>query len=228
MRKAAIFVEGQTELIFVRRLIEEMAGAHNVVFHEEKYHAKTYQTLSAVTPAGEAFFILLVNCCADNAVLSAILDRHPGLSNANYEIIIGLRDLYPLSHADLPVLSQSINSQLPAAGTIVSVIIAVAEVEAWFVQENLHFPIIDAAITRDSIQTAFNYDIDNDLAENLSNPALSLDSFYKIANKRYTKKRARISRTVGALDIDHLYLDRRVMLPSFDSFALELENFFNF
>jgi len=226
--KLAVFVEGQTELIFLRRLIEEIGGTNNLTFREERWHAKSFITLSTEPAAGQPFFVLIVDCCSDHAVLSAILDRHASLTAANYDLILGVRDLYPSSHADLPVLIADIATYLPAGGTPIEIVVAVAEIEAWFMQENLHFPKIDPSINRASVLATLHYDIDVDHAETLPHPAASLDQAYRIGSKRYTKSKARVSRTVKWLDYEHLYLDRRPMLQSFDSFVTHLESFFGF
>ncbi|MGA8814967.1 MAG: hypothetical protein WB523_20640, partial [Candidatus Sulfotelmatobacter sp.] len=222
MKKAAFFVEGQTELIFVRRLLEEIAGAHRIAFHEERRLGNNYLTLSSDVIADQSYFVLIVDCCSDGAVASAIIDRHASLGRAGYELILGLRDLYPLSLAELGLLRAGLASVLPTTAPTTHITVAVAEVEAWFMQENTHFLRIDRACTRAAIQAATGYDIDLDLAENLLHPARTLDQAYRVGSKRYSKKKKSVSRTVRALDYGHLYLDRRAMLGSFDEFATQM------
>ena len=140
-------------------------------------------------------------------------------------MIVGLRDLYPFIHAELPRLRAGLASVIPANAPTTHMTVAIAEVEAWFMQENTHFARIDPACTRSAIRVATGYDIDVDLAETLPHPAETLDLSYKVGNKRYTKSKKNISRTVDALDYAHLYLDRRAMLVSFDDFATQIELF---
>ncbi|MDH4985111.1 DUF4276 family protein [Aminobacter anthyllidis] len=225
MKKAAFFVEGQTELIFVRKLLEEIANPLNIAFEEEKFHAKSYVALSSDPINDQAYFALIVDCGSDGAVVSAMLDRYDGLVAANYELIVGLRDLYPLTHADLLDLRTGIGSVLPPGPPLVDVVIALTEVEAWFMQENTHFHRIDEACTKAAILAAIGYDIDLDLAENLPHPAKSLNDCYKIAKKSYNKSKKKVSRTIKSLDFAHLYLDRRARLASFNEFALKIEDF---
>ncbi len=225
MKRAAFFVEGQTELIFVRRLLEEIAGARNIAFHEERRHAKSYLVLKADHVVAQKYYALIVDCAADNAVASAILDRYAVLSAAGYELILGLRDLYPLSFGELPALRAGLGTILPTGNPQAHITIAVAEVESWFMQENTHFGRIDPACTRAAIQATTGFDIEMDSAEALPHPAVTLDTAYRIGGKRYKKSKKHISRTVRAIDCEHLYLDRRAMLASFNEFAVHIEKF---
>lgn len=228
MKKAAIFVEGQTELIFVRRLLEEIAGINNITFIEEQKHGRSYISLSAKsteTMEDRPYSILIVNCCSDGAVATAIKDRHAGLRANNYDIILGLRDLYPSNYADLLSLKTKLHSILPTANPPAKITIAIAEVEAWFLQENKHFAFINPACTKQAIRAATGYDIDVDMAETQFKPSKTLDDAYKVGGERYSKKKWSTHRTVFALDYAHLYLDRRKMLSSFDEFVTEIENF---
>jgi len=47
LRKLAIFVEGQTEMIFLERLLIEIAGAHAIVFDKLKEVAKSIAVLTS-------------------------------------------------------------------------------------------------------------------------------------------------------------------------------------
>lgn len=228
MKKIGIFVEGQTEQIFLERLIEEIAGRHNVAFHIEQWFSKQFTVLKSELVNDEQFFILIVDCCSDGAVVSAILSRYSGLEAANYDLILGLRDLFPLLHTDLLNLKSGIASVLPQGALPVHVTIAVAEIEAWFVQENTHFPRIDPQLSSANIHAQLGYDITTALAEDLLNPASTLNEIYQLAGKAYSKSKKRVGRTVGALDMGHLYLDRRAMLSSYDEFVGRLDNFFGF
>jgi hypothetical protein len=225
VKKGAFFVEGQTELIFVRRLLEEIAGARRIAFHEERLHAKSYTVLSSDVIADQSYFVLIVDCCSDGAVASAIIERHANLGVAAYDLILGLRDLYPFSIADLAALKAGLASVLPATAPTTHVTVAIAEVEAWFMQENTHFIRINRACTRPAIQAATGHDIDLDLAESLPHPAETLNLAYRVGNRSYSKKKKCVRRTVRVLDYDHLYLDRRAMLRSFDEFATQIERF---
>src|SRR5690606_28358221 len=112
--KAAIFVEGMTEVVFVKRLLQELAGAHHCIFVTEEYRSKGFIIVETDVPGGQKFEFLIVDCGSDSSVLTAILDRHAGLATSGYNRIYGLRDLYPLSPDDLEQIDKDIQEVLPA------------------------------------------------------------------------------------------------------------------
>jgi len=225
MKKAAIFVEGQTEQIFVERLLIEMAGQQNIAFHLEQWNAKQFIALKSDPVSDQQWFVIIIDCRGDGAVVSAIRSRYQSLIGAGYDLVLGLRDLYPMSHNELPLLQAGIASVLPVGNPPATIVVAVAEVESWFVQENTHYARIDANLTQNAIFAATGFDINAGLAESLAQPSATLDQAYGLVGMRYTKKKSHVGRTVGALDFEHLYLDRRQMLNSFNEFANQIEIF---
>ncbi|MDG2515633.1 hypothetical protein P7B04_23470 [Sphingobium yanoikuyae] len=225
MKRAAVFVEGQTEAIFIKRLLEEMAGEHAIVFSRERKHAGLYIIEAVSVARGQKYEVLIVDCCTDNQVLSSIIERYPSLEGAGYELIVGVRDLYPQPAASLPVVQAAIAPHLPVGAAVVFMAIAVQEVEAWFLQEETHFAKVDPALTSASIKSATGYDIHNDLSEEVAHPAGLLNDIYRIAGKAYRKTKKHVERTVDALDYHHLYLARRPVLDSLDALLLQLDNF---
>src|SRR5688572_9690876 len=100
MRKIAIFVEGQTELLFVDRLVQELAHESGLaVEHAEASggasRARRWKFLKrlAIQPHHECY-VLIVNCGGDSKVKSDILERYHGLKESGYSVILGLRDAY--------------------------------------------------------------------------------------------------------------------------------------
>lgn len=224
-KRMAIFVEGQTEITFVRRLLQEMVGEANVIIIEERKE-RGYFTLQKGFPnAGERYEVLAVNCGNDEEVATSIRDRYDNLVAAGYGLVIGLRDLYPKGHLDYQKLQDGINAGLPAGPAPCFVVVALTEVEAWFLQEQNHFLQVSPILDRQCIIDKINYDIDNDIAEDQVKPSKTLNSIYSIAGKRYTKKKYHVSNIVWSLDMENLYLDRRAKLTSFDRFVALIESF---
>jgi hypothetical protein len=223
MAKAAIFVEGMTEVVFVRRLLEELAGSALCVFTIEEFRKNSFSVVSVGVSSTHEHEFLVVDCGSDSSVLTAVLDRHGSLARAGYNYVCALRDLYPVPDGDLAQLEADIASYLPAVAPPIKVFIAKREVEAWFIQEDLHFPKIDTAINRASIHHQSGYDIELDSAETIGHPAGFLDDCYKIGGKRYKKRRKSVSRTVKCLDFENLCIERVARVPSFQSLLYELE-----
>ena len=223
-QKLAIFVEGRTEMAFVKRLIQEMVGQENVHIVEERKERGYYIVSAAPPPGGERYEVLVSNCGNDEQVATSIRERYDGLVKAGFGLIIGLRDLYPKTLSDLRALQQGIDSVLPQGAAPCHVVIAVTEIEAWFLQEQNHFLEISTRLSRQTIIDTLDYDVDVCLAEQVPKPSAMLNKIYQIVGKRYRKKTHEVSNLVWSLDMDNLYLDRRRMLSSFDRFASILES----
>ena len=122
MKKLAIFVEGQTEQIFVEALCSEVIGTKHLKL--EVYGAsgggqagpRTIQLLRAFGNTPEAqYFVMIVDCGCDNRVRSDIADRYDGLVAAGYAAVIGIRDVYPdVSFNDIPKLRAGLQMGLKA------------------------------------------------------------------------------------------------------------------
>jgi hypothetical protein len=90
MRKIAIFVEGQTELIVVREYLLRWFNYADIeiecrtLFIEGKFHSAEYDY---PTPNPQYHF-QIINVGNDNAVLSRILKREQYMWSAGYEILL--------------------------------------------------------------------------------------------------------------------------------------------
>src|SRR5437763_589689 len=101
MNKLAVFVEGYTEVFFIEKLIEEIAGANQVLIEHREIRGggvarRTLGLVRAARPdTGQKFFVLIVDCGGDRLVKTRILEEHENLTKAGYSAIIGLRDVRP-------------------------------------------------------------------------------------------------------------------------------------
>src|SRR5438105_9904017 len=101
MKKLAVFVEGQTEQIFTEKLFREIAG-DDVRIVKRQMSGGTSGDLAILELGGSSidvqhkFFVLIVNCGADNKVKSAIRDDYDNLVERGFSAIIGIRDVFPL------------------------------------------------------------------------------------------------------------------------------------
>ena len=228
MKKIAIFVEGQTELIFTRKLVEEIAGKRAIYFSQEDWISNKFVPLAgAKIPTTDEYFVLLVDCHSDGAVKSALLERRRTLVSQGYDRLIGLRDVYPIARGDIAQLQRGLAYGLPTQNPPTKILLAVMEVEAWFVQEEYHWSAIDPSLTKSNLRNNHAFDPDADSAEHIANPAKFLDDVYKTAGKRYRKTKNQVTRTVNALNYVNLYIHCRSLLPQLDAFIDELDQFFS-
>jgi len=229
-RKLAVFVEGQTEQIFLKALIKEIAGEYNVTFVEKQLPGKLL-ILSHSPPANDAqapatnYFVLLVDCQNDERVKSVVLEQRNSLTKANYDLILGLRDLYPNTLAELEVVKAKLTYRVPTAGVPTHILLAVSEIEAWFLQEHTHYARVDNRLDIASFKRDFGFDPLADCAEEIAAPAKLLHDIYSSVGKAYRKDRKRVERTVNALDYDELYLNVKDRIPHMREFVGHIDSF---
>jgi hypothetical protein len=218
MNKLAVFVEGYTEVVFVAKLIEEMAGAAKVRIEQRKIRGggdkrRSFALVRAANPdAGQRYFVMIVDCGGDALVKNRIMEEHCNLTAKGYSKIIGLRDVRPdFAHADIPRLEVGLRKYIKSSLIPVEFILAILEIEAWFLAEFTHFPKIDPAITAAAIVATLGFDPERDDMSARVTPADDLNRCYAIGGKSYQKHMAKD--TVEALDYASLYLDLPTRIP---------------
>jgi len=232
MIRIAIFVEGQTEQIFVTRLVKEILGNDISVILKRSLggsNAPKQEIVRHVSIAKKAKFHILINDCgADNRVKSEILENIESLENSNYKCIIGLRDLYPLSEEHLPKLKRGLNF-LPhkyiSSGSLFEIIIAVQEIETWFLAETHHLARVDKRLNNGSFikqHLGFNpYTTDVSMRKH---PSQDLNNIYKLVGKSYTKRYWQIQKLVNRLDYQNLLRNIRYEIPSLGELITIIES----
>ena len=88
----------------------------------------------------------------DELVQSDIRDSCESLAKKNYQKILGLRDVYPKTFADIPKLELGLKYGIPTKYFPIHIILAIMEVEAWFLAETTHFSRIHPSLTNDLIK----------------------------------------------------------------------------
>ncbi len=221
MRRLAIFVEGYTELLFVDRLIQEIAEKSNIFITHRKIRGggrksgipkKIIELQTSISTPLQTLYFLIVDCGGEDLVAQRIHEEHESLTRNGYEKILGLRDVFPkFSHADIPRLKRTLRYGIKTSWIPVQFILSVMELEAWFLAEYNHFLHVDTTLTVSVIRSQLGFDpVTDDMASRLT-PAIDLASAYNIAGKTYTKGDAKA--TVDKLDFEHLYATLRDRIP---------------
>jgi len=96
MVKTAIFVEGQTELIFVKEMLLKLFEYHNIDidFYVLQKGGNWGSTEYPITNPTATYHFTVINAGGDGAVLSRILERESFIWSGGFGRIIGLRDMY--------------------------------------------------------------------------------------------------------------------------------------
>ncbi|MDD5227968.1 MAG: hypothetical protein PHN45_06620 [Methylococcales bacterium] len=167
--------------------------------------------------------VLIVNCCNDERVKSDINERYDLLVSQGYSSIIGLRDVYPKLHSEIPHLKQELCTNLKTGSIPIRLHLAIMEIEAWFLEEISHFAKIEPTMTPSWLITN-GFDYINNRSHSIPNPADTLDLIYAKANKRYTKSNNHRKRTINSLDFSELCSNVRTKSSSLDEFLTSIEN----
>lgn len=239
MKKIALFVEGETEAYFVRRLFEEVAKQDSVSFYEFKgigghRFPRVFSAQGQSVATNEQYVANIYICSTDNKVNQDIRDQLPTLKSSGFDVIVGLRDLrgqksgnVDTTLADLPNYERT-NMLLFASEPSVHSIIAVMEIETWFLSENTHFQRISSLLTDSVIKAnVASIGIDpylDDLTQ-VADPAETLDRIYNLAGEHYGKSKLLRERTINALDMAYLYISGVQRLVKLKDFVQVIDNF---
>ncbi len=210
MNKMAIFVEGYTELVFVDKLIREVAEKNAVLIQWRRIDGGTtcprhnYQIQAEGPQAGQKHFVVIHDCGGDDAVKTRMTEEYPSLVKSGYSKIVCIRDVYPrFTAAEITDLEKGLPLLVRTKPLVVDFILSIMEVEAWFLAEYFHFLNIDAKITVPAIIAACGFDPVNDDMQLRPTPANDMNACYAIGGKTYKKGNAQA--TVQALDYAHVY-----------------------
>jgi len=226
LKKIAIFVEGVTERELVIEILNKILQGRNLHIQLAEQFANKI-VLTGTGPDGdEEVFVLLVNCCGDEQVKTQIRDNFTSLVNAGYTEILGLRDVFPYTAAELQKVAEALSVGLPVAPFSPSLHLAVMEVESWFLDEVAHFERIHMDLTEAKL-VAHGYDLRTNMGETWPNPALTLHQIYSICGRAYLtqgrKTLRRIRRTLRALDMDRLLNGAAARNTSLSNFLSSLK-----
>ena len=226
MKKIAFYVEGLTEQFFLNKLLVEIAGSKNIEIILERFqglgmpHDKEIYPKTSPRPINPKHHALIVNCGGDESVKARILENYAGHISNGYSEIIGLVDLYPrtdLEHFENLLLNGIVKNQRIITNPLppnASIVVAVKEIESWFLSECKHFMHIDNMLSNFFISSNVGYDPCTDDMTLIDHPAGELHRIYQLAGHVYMnsngkKRKNKIERTVEYLDYSDIYIKLR-------------------
>ena len=230
MRKLAVFVEGYSEMLFVERLIFEIAGTHNVIIEQQQIRGgrRVKRTMTIVKAAsiatGQQYYVLIVDCGGDSQVKTRIMEEHKNLTQNGYFQIIGIRDVRPdFTYGQVPQLEVGLLKYIKTSLIPVEFILAVMEIESWFLAESTHFPRIDPSITVSAIKAQLGFDPELDDLALRPNPTDDLNAAYMIGGKSYGKDQ--VKTTLDAIDYSYIYLELQYKIAYLERLGVCIETF---
>lgn len=228
MKRLAVFVEGQTELHFAQRLIEEIAGYGRIKFELKRLRAGAIHDLRSIGPEDDfaQMNIMIVDCGGDGSVKSAILERAALLESKGYSEIIGLLDLFPKPIENLEKYEKGLLMGLDSHGIKIRIFVAVKEIEAWFLDEYTHFTKVSAMLTPSEVERISGFNPQSGRAEvEVNHPASVIKTIYKAVGSDYRKREADTFRILSHLDFGEIYLSVRERSHSLSQFIDGVEDF---
>jgi len=232
MKKIAFFVEGQTEQIFIEKLVKELLGEKTSILCKRTLGGtnapKQELVRNAIFVRRPSYQALIYDCGSDNRVKSEILENLINLKESGYSCIIGMRDLYPLSEEELPRLEKGLKF-LPASFRKLNypfdVIVIVQEVETWFLGETHHYKKVDQRLTGPFINKYLGFNPFAIDPTERRHPSKDLNDIYQLVGKSYTKRYWQVKQLVKQLDFDHILRHMRYDIDSLGELISIIENF---
>ena len=102
-------------------------------------------------------------------------------------------------------------------------VIAVREIEAWFIADTEHFGRYNPLLTSAFIQQEIGVDVAQQDVEQIPHPAELLKRIYNLVGGTYGKKLKEAHRVVNILNYEYLYLEAPDSVPALKKFVDELD-----
>lgn len=207
MKRIAIFVEGLTEQILVRRMLESVMKKRNIAIQTVKITGGHSIRMSfTVMHAAQInrstnYYVLVYDCGGETNVKGYLLTQRKKLVENGYTCILGLRDVYPnFTQDEVPKLLRGLNFQLSQKGALTHIHLAKMETEAWFLGEYTHFKKVSKKLSPGYIQKRLGFNPKTENMELRESPADDLKRIYKLVNHDYTKKRRKLNSIIDKLN----------------------------
>ena len=196
-RKLAVFVEGQTEQVFVREFLKQWYGYDVNVVGFDCYNLFAKEFCDAEYKYGSEDsdnYFMIVNVGNDNSVLSSIIGRLKFLRNKGFQLVVGLRDMY--------------SSQYIKDAQKHEIVDEVSQQHVESVKEVLRdiedgvFERLDSRLTQDFVSQNLNISLDDDPEKTVFHPAAELGKMYALVGKQYDKHKSDISSIMSLITKD--------------------------
>ncbi len=233
MKRIAIFVEGLTEQILVRRMLESVLQRKEIAIQTVKLSGGHNSRMSfTVMQAAQVhrqteYYVLIYDCGGETNVKGYLMMQHRSLVDKGYSCILGLRDVYPnFQHEDVPKLRRGLNYDISQKRAVIKIHLAIMETEAWFLGEYRHFTRVSQKLTPEFIEKRLGFNPRTENMELRQAPAHDLKEVYRLVDRDYTKKRKKLNSVVEKLDFHYFTHGLANKMESLGEFVRQLEDFF--
>jgi hypothetical protein len=233
MRKLAIFVEGLTEQILVRHLLQAVLDRNRIAIQTVKITGghnvrMSFTVMKAAHVEHQTeYYVLVYDCGGETNVKGYMMARRKKLVANGYKMILGLRDVYPnFEREDVNKLRKGLNHQLSQKGARTHIHLAIMETEAWFLGEYHHLRKVSRKLTPEFVEKHLGFNPKTEPMEERDHPSQDMKAVYQLVGHDYTKKRDRLNAVVSKLDFQYFSHGLAQRMPSLEKFITELEHFF--
>ncbi|NNJ83867.1 MAG: hypothetical protein HKP13_02855, partial [Gammaproteobacteria bacterium] len=127
---------------------------------------------------------------------------------------------------DVDRLRQGFEFRLPNDPITPALILAIMEIEAWFLAEYSHFLRIHPKLSTERIRREFDFDPANDDMALRDRPAEDLENIYFLEAIPYHKTREHVGRTVNSLDFSIIQNQVATKISDLGKLVRVIEPFF--
>lgn len=204
-RKITIFVEGDTELIFVRNFLNTWYNYDANSLGMECYKLQSNRPNPVPYFIGsrdsENFYQIII--VGNDNIASKILSRAEELGKAGFSTIVGLRDMYcdtyhkHLTHGRIvsselndkfkQIAQETIDNTLLPNKSTIHIHFAIMEVEAWLLGIESLLTYLDSKLDMKTIKEQLGLDLSEDPETTIYHPAYKLEQLFALADKQYGK-----------------------------------------
>lgn len=243
MKKVAFFVEGPTEADFITALLKELVKRRGISLKHYEFsgggddnpRVSTLTFQEDTNPSVE-YLVHIYISSGDNRVNSDVLEVLPNLQRLGFSAIIVLKDLRgdhidgtPKKEEELPYFEAGDRFAFTGTPIPIASVIAVMEIETWFLGETNHYVRYCSKLTPELIKESKHItgvDPFNDRLEGIEMPAETLDRIYYLVKRHYSKKERVRKKTINALDWTNLYMVLPKRIVKLNELVTAVDNFF--
>lgn len=225
MKKSVFVVEGQTERIFLEKFIEVVAGTLGYIVISDEHHGDSLVKVHSRSnvPKGQADYVIrIVDVGNDEKVRSYVDDENIEIFVAKgFQGVYGLRDKYTGNSREVNLDLNIIKDRelREKWGVNVEVVVAVQEVEAWFMSVPDFFTAFDSSLLVGKINDILGYDISTIQIELIDHPAEEINKVLTVIGKKYKKKEKDTQKLIHNLNYDALFLEKSHDIPALGRFC---------
>lgn len=209
MIKISFFVEGQTERIFLEKFLNEYLTTAKIIIESHKFIGDRILTIRARKPnSNTQVYILIYEVACGDRVVDALLEKAENMiSNQGYNQLLALKDLYPIPFNKKSLTINAILKEFNKShfADKLKLILAIMEIEAWFLTDYNLFKKISPSLTPEFIKEKTGLDLINDDPEiTYHHPSETVSTILSLNKRKYKKKEKQIYNMVHNINYEFL------------------------